>query len=163
MLVVSDTSTLSNLAIIGRLDLLREQFGEVRMPLAVEQELRALRDPSARAVLTRAVHDGWLITLPLPASAPFPAALRGLDPGETEALRLALAISADRVLMDEQEGRQRATTLGIRTIGVLGILLAAKQAGALPSLKDEILKLRRDAGFFIAKPLEAQLLAAAGE
>jgi predicted nucleic acid-binding protein len=163
MLVVSDTSALSNLAIIGRLELLREQFGTVYMPPAVEHELAALRDPAARSLLTRAAADGWLLTLPLPSAAPFPDELHGLDAGETEALRLALSISADRVLMDEQEGRQRASSLGIRTIGVLGVLLAARKAGAIPSLKDEILKLRRDARFFISKPLEAQLLGAAGE
>lgn len=163
MLVVSDTSALSNLAIIGRLELLREQFGQVLMPSAVERELTALHDPAARAALTRAVDDGWLRIVPLLASAPFPAELHGLDPGETEALRLALSLSADRVLMDEREGRQRAATLGIRTIGVLGILLVATKVGTIPSLKDEILKLRQNAGFFIAKSLEAQLLSAAGE
>ena len=51
MLVVSDTSALSNLAIIGRLPLLREQFTEVRMPPAVASELTALRDTAARAEL----------------------------------------------------------------------------------------------------------------
>jgi predicted nucleic acid-binding protein len=163
MLVVSDTSALSNLAIIDRLDLLREQFGSVHMPPAVAAELKALRDSEAGRLLTRAVHDGWLLTLPLPEEAPFPTELHGLDAGETEALRLALFITADRVLMDEQEGRQRASSLGIRTIGVLGVLLSARKAGVIPSLKDEILKLRRDARFFISKPLEAQLLAAAGE
>lgn len=163
MLVVSDTSALSNLAIIGRLELLREQFGTVRMPAAVAQELTALRNPVAQAALARAVSDSWLLTVPLPSSAPFPKELNGLDAGETEALRLALSISADRVLMDEQEGRQRASALGIRTIGVLGVLLVARKAGGIPSLKDEIRKLRHDAGFFIAQPLEAHLLTEAGE
>jgi uncharacterized protein len=163
MLVVSDTSPLSNLAIIGRLELLREQFGTVHMPPAVARELDALRDSAARRLLTRAVHDGWLLTMPLPADAPASEELRGLDPGETEALRLALSIAADRVLMDEQEGRQCASILGIRTIGVLGVLLSAKKAGVIPSLQAEVHKLRRDARFFISKPLEAQLLAAAGE
>lgn len=163
MLVVSDTSTLSNLAIIGRLDLLRQQFGEVLMPPAVAAELAALRDPHASAVLIQAVRDGWLMEKPLAPSAPFPAELRGLDVGETEALRLALALAADRVLMDEKEGRQRAAILGIRTIGVLGVLIAAKHAGVIPALEDEIIKLRQDAGFFIAKALEVRLLGEVGE
>ena len=163
MLVVSDTSALSNLATIGRLDLLRLQFGVVLMPGAVARELDALRDPSAREALSTAVNNKWLLEQPLPFAAPFPAELQGLDAGETEALRLALSLSADCVLMDEKEGRQSAASLGIRTIGVLGILLAAKNTGSLLMLKDEIDKLRRDAGFFISGALEAQLLAAAGE
>jgi len=108
MLVVSDTSPLSNLAIIGRLALLREQFVEVWMPPAVARELAALVAPSAQAELSEAMVEGWLKMMPLPASAPFPAALQGLDAGETEALRLALSITTDGVLMDEKEGRQCA-------------------------------------------------------
>ena len=41
MLVVSDTSPVLNLAIIGHLDLLRQQFGTVWLPQAVIDELRA--------------------------------------------------------------------------------------------------------------------------
>lgn len=163
MLVVSDTSPLSNLAIIGRLALLREQFAEVWMPPAVARELTALDAPSAQAALAEAVRTGWLKEMPLPASAPFPAGLRGLDAGETEALRLALSITAAAVLMDEKEGRQCAASLGIRTIGVLGILITAKQSGSIPSLRAEIDKLRRDAGFFVDKALESRVLAMVGE
>ena len=96
-------------------------------------------------------------------SAPFPAELRGLDAGETEALRLALSTTTDCVLMDEKEGRQCAANLGIRTIGVLGVLIAAKHAGSIASLHTEIEKLRRDAGFFVDRPLEARVLALVGE
>ena len=163
MLVVSDTSPLSNLAIIGRLALLRQQFAEVWMPSAVARELAALGDSPAKVAILEAVRAGWLKEMPLPSSAPFPAELRGLDAGETEALRLALSLTADGVLMDEKEGRQRAAILHIRTIGVLGVLIAAKQSGAIPSLQAEIHKLRRDAGFFVDRPLERRVLGIVGE
>jgi len=42
MRVVSNTSPLSNLAIIGRLDLLKQRYGTVRIPPAVARELSAL-------------------------------------------------------------------------------------------------------------------------
>lgn len=163
MLVVSDTSPLSNLAIIGRLALLREQFAEVWMPPAVARELAALNAPSAQMALSEALRAGWLKEMPLPPSAPFPAELRGLDAGETEALRLALSFTAAGVLIDEKEGRQRAAILHIRAIGVLGVLIAAKLSGAIPSLRAEIDSLRRDAGFFVDRPLEARVLAMVGE
>jgi len=54
MLVVSDTSPLSNLAIIGRLELLRAQFNEVTMPPAVTRELAMLGDTVAQFVLSKA-------------------------------------------------------------------------------------------------------------
>jgi uncharacterized protein len=161
--VVCDTSPLSNLAIIGRLELLREQFEVVRMPAKVAHELEALRDPAAQAMLASALDAGWLIEIPLPDSAPYPDALRGLDAGETEALRLAIAISADAVLIDEKEGRQRAASLGLQTIGALGVLIAAKRKGRIPSLAIEIATLRKEAGFFVDASLEAQVLASVGE
>jgi len=163
MLVVSDTSPLSNLALIGRLDLLRDQFSEVLMPPAVSRELSALRNPVARLALTKAVADGWLVERALPGDAPFPDELQGLDPGETEALRLACYLSAEHVLMDEREGRLRATALGIRAIGVLGVLLVGKRDGTLASIKAEIALLRREAGFFISPDLESEVLELAGE
>jgi predicted nucleic acid-binding protein len=39
MPVVSNTSPISNLALIGRLDLLREQFRKILIPEAVDREL----------------------------------------------------------------------------------------------------------------------------
>lgn len=163
MLVVSDTSPLSNLAIIGRLDLLKLQFAEVLMPPAVARELSALHDLTALALLAAAQQDGWLKVMPVPSSAPAPVELSGLDAGETEALRLALAISADHVLLDEKEGRQRAAVLGIRTVGVLGVLIAAKHAGVISSLRGEIHALRLKAGFFVDAALEQRALAMVGE
>ena len=163
MRVVSDTSPLSNLALIGRLGLLREQFAEVLMPRAVSRELSALRDATASLTLDRAMADGWLKETALPDDSPFPSELQGLDPGETEALRLALSISADRVLMDEWDGRMRATALGVRTIGVLGVLIVGKRSGSIVSMKVEIARLREEAGFFISRDLQEQVLAMAGE
>ena len=163
MLVVSDTSPLANLAILGHLDLLREQFGAVRSPPAGSRELAALRNPGAKLALAAAVEAGWLQAVSLPPSAPYPGELHGLDAGETEALRLALAINADRVLMDEKEGRQRATKLGVRTIGVIGILIVARQTRRIESLANEIARLRREAGFFVGRALEGQALAEVGE
>ena len=50
MLVVSDASPVLNLAIIGRLDLLQQQFGKVWLPQAVIDELR-LDDREGRRVV----------------------------------------------------------------------------------------------------------------
>lgn len=50
MLVVSDASPVLNLAIIGRLDLLQQQFGKVWLPQAVIGELR-LDDREGRRVV----------------------------------------------------------------------------------------------------------------
>ena len=54
MLVVSNTSPICNLAIIGRLELLRLQFGEILIPPAVKIELNMLRDANARKAIDTA-------------------------------------------------------------------------------------------------------------
>jgi len=60
MRVVSNTSPISNLAIIGRLDLLKRRYGVVRIPFAVAAELSALSHPPAKATCSRRLprHSG---------------------------------------------------------------------------------------------------------
>ena len=49
-----------------------------------------------------------------------------LDLGERTALALALELHIRTVLLDEKAARRVATELGLRSVGVLGILLEAK-------------------------------------
>lgn len=65
MVVVSNTSPLSNLAIVGRLALLRGQFGTVLVPSAVRQELNPLKHDVAARLLDAAFSGGWLQVAPL--------------------------------------------------------------------------------------------------
>jgi len=161
MRVVSDTSPLSNLAIIGRLDFLKRRYGVVRIPPAVAQELSALSHPAAKASLTAALAEGWVMVENAPASPqplPFP-----LDVGESEAIALALATRADVLLMDEKRGREAARRNGLAVGGVLGELLHARQVGLLPDLRSEIHRLRSEAGFFVDAEIERFILLQEGE
>jgi predicted nucleic acid-binding protein len=128
MVVVSNTSPLSNLAIVGRLTLLRDQFGSVLVPAAVRRELMQLRHAAAAQLLDAAFRDGWLQVSPL--LRPVPGHLgAGLHAGEAEALALALERRADLALLDDGDARRRAAEAGVRISGVLGVLLRAKQNG----------------------------------
>jgi predicted nucleic acid-binding protein len=161
MRVVSDTSPISNLAIIGRLDLLKRRYGLVRIPSAVAAELSALSHPAAKARITAALAEGWLVAEKAPSSSPqlpFP-----LDAGETEAIGLALAIQADVLLMDERRGREAARRHGLAVAGVLGELLHARQTGILPNLRSEVNRLRAEAGFFVDAEIERFILSQVGD
>ena len=46
MLIVSNTSPISNLAVIGRLEFLQRRYGLIRIPSAVADELGALTHPA---------------------------------------------------------------------------------------------------------------------
>ena len=162
MLAVSNTSPLSNLAIIERLDLLREQLGEVIVPPGVWAELGRLRHAKARTSLETAMQAGWIRVVPLAGRVPDDLAIC-LDSGEAEALALALEAKAGLVLLDESAARLKAQQLGVSYTGVLGVLRKARTAGRIASLKSEILHLRTEAHFFVAPSLEKRLLASVGE
>lgn len=86
-----------------------------------------------------------------------------LDRGEAEALVLATEVQAERILLDEREGRRVAHRLNIPVTGVLGVLLRARKTGQLQSLRKMMDRLRAEAGFWIDARLEQGLLKAAGE
>jgi predicted nucleic acid-binding protein len=163
MLAVSNTSPISNLAIIGRLDLLKSQFGTLWIPAAVADELIALPDHAARVAIEAAMAAQWIRVASTPTSSLLTILLSGLHKGEAEAIALAVELKASIVLMDEQEGRQTATRAGLAITGVMGVLLRAKFVGEIAAVQPEIRALRDKAHFFIAPSLEARVLSLAGE
>ena len=163
MPVVSNTSPLSNLAIIGRLDLLRERYGVVLIPPAVNRELAALSHVLGKTRIEAALRGGWLRIEPLPADAdalPFPSEL---DAGEAEAIQLCLHLRADKVILDDALGRAAARHLGLKFTGLLGELVFAKLGGRIGTVRAEIDLLRTEARFFVSAEVEAVILAQAGE
>jgi predicted nucleic acid-binding protein len=163
MLAVSNTSPISNLAIIGHLDLLKHQFGAVWIPGAVADELAANPHPAALAAIQTALRDQWIKTASPQNSTLLNVLTSSLHAGEAEAIALASDLNADVVIIDEQEGRQLATQAGLSVTGVLGVLLRAKINGQITAVKPLLRALRGTARFFIASSLEAQVLTSAGE
>jgi predicted nucleic acid-binding protein len=163
MPAVSNTSPISNLAIIGRLDLLKLQFSELWIPDAVEEELAAHPDTVALAAIQAAIRHGWIRTATPQNPVLLNILLPSLHKGEAQAIALAVELNAETVIIDEQEGRLMAVQAGLSVTGVLGVLLRAKFAGAIAAVQPEIHALRTRARFFIAPSLEARVLSLAGE
>jgi predicted nucleic acid-binding protein len=107
MLAVSNTSPISNLASIGHLDLLRSQFGDIRIPGAVAAELSAHPNPSVSASIQAAISERWIQTTTVREGELLNLLSLQLDRGEAEAIVLAVELKADVILMDEQEGARR--------------------------------------------------------
>ena len=139
-LVISDTSPLRYLVLIGEADLLPALYTEVLIPEAVADELNHPSTPEAvrRWLLHRPV---WLHVVPLTAR-PNSVSLPDLDPGEHDAILLALHLKADLVLMDEREGVEEARRLGLTVTGTLGVLDRAAERG-LVELAPIIARLRQ--------------------
>ena len=161
MIVVADTSVLVNLCRVGQGGLFKSLFREAIIPPEVAAEFTRLAKTIPRFAglkLPEGIREqSPKILSPMVRVAP------GLDAGEAAALSLAVEIHADAVLLDERRGYEVAIQLGLRPIGVLGILLRAKAAGFLPEIKPVIKMLRHDANFWISETLHEQVLRLAGE
>ncbi len=159
MPVVSNTSPVLNLAIIGYLHLLRQQFSQVWLPEAVKLELRLDEELPGSPNIRQAIEDGWL-QISKPNNSAFVRVLaRELDQGEAEAIALAVEMNASRILLDEREARRIAKALSFPVTGVLGVLLSAEKVGQLQRpLAEVIAELREKAGFRLADSLVQTVL-----
>lgn len=163
MRVVSNTSPISGLAIIGRLEALRTQFGVIQIPETVRDELLCLEHSAARLAIHRAQAAGWINIASVKNKALVSALNVTLDAGEAAAIALAVAADADFLIMDESTGRATARNLGLTITGTLGVLLKEKRAGRIPSLNVEMKRLMDEAGFFLSDSIYEQFRSAAGE
>jgi predicted nucleic acid-binding protein len=163
MPAVSDTSPILGLAAIGYLSLLEEQFGEVFIPQAVLTELKIDSNFKGTSEISRVLSDGWLKVTEVQNKPLAQSLLMDLHQGEAEAIALAIDLHIHLLVMDEKIGRERARDLGLKTVGILGVLLSAKKNGRIISLGDAMTALRNEVGFFISDDLYRQLLGRAGE
>ncbi len=158
MHIISNTSPILNLAVIGRLSLLRRQFGEILIPQAVFEELRTGEDLPGSQTMRKAVRKGWIQVHPVVGRPLVQVLQRELDKGEAEAIALASELKAERILLDEREGRRVAKSLKLKVTGLLGVVLRAHYDGEISSVSDIIEELREKAGFRIDAKLVADVL-----
>ncbi len=151
LLVVSNSSPIIALDQIQKLDLLKLLFSEIIIPSAVKHEIFSVSP-----------FPFWInehqITQPIGSQI-----LRiSLGPGESEAISLALEVKPRWILLDDRPARRLAESLELSVIGTLGILLASKRRGLLPSLRPCLDSLIEH-GFRIAPALYKFVLLDAGE
>ena len=137
MIVISDTSPLNYLVLIGKDHILPILFGTVLTTPAVLDELKHTKAPPAVRAWAASPPD-WLAI----RSPAFYPPFHGLGPGESDAIALAQQIQADTVLIDERDGTLVARKLGLNVAGTLNILDLAAEKGLL-LFHDAIKELRR--------------------
>ena len=127
MPTVSNTSPLLNLAIIGRLELVRAQFESALVPPAIVREFRLEEGRPGSSALRQAIEKEWIVEKE-PSDAPLIRTLRqDLDLGESEAITLAVEKKAGLVLLDEREGRRRAQNVGLEVTGAVAFSIRPAQ------------------------------------
>jgi len=158
MVIVSDTSPVTSLIQIGRLDLLNLVFGSVVIPEAVYSEL--CKVPNQQQVIDE---QNWLFLQKATDRNLVKTFEVELDAGESEAIALALELKADYVVIDEFKGREIAEDNGLKIIGTIGTLLEAKNKGLIPKVKPLMDELIQKATFRINPAFYQQVLKIANE
>lgn len=105
MIVISDTSVISNLIDIQHLFLLEQLYQKVIVPEAVYREL-SVQGESTTEMLAQA----WCEVRAIAEQSKFESFQRTtrLDRGESEAILLAQQLNAELLLIDERRGRAEA-------------------------------------------------------
>lgn len=160
-MVVRNTPPIINLACVGQLDLLQALYGGITIPRAVHAEiaLPGSEQPGATEVQQLA----WITTCDVTNRHLVDTLKLELDAGEAEAIACALDMHADLLLIDEHIGRVVARRLGLRFIGLPGVLIEAKHKGLIPAVRPVLDDLIVKAGFWISHPLYTRVLEETGE
>ncbi len=165
VIVVSDTSAISNLIQIDQLSLLIKLFPEIVVPPTVYREVMQLSkfDISVDQFIN-AHSEGQIKIHEIVNPLDELFELRSfLDEGEAEAIILAQEIKADWLLIDERLSRKAATERGLSVIGLLGVLRLAKQEKIVSHVKPLLNDLKDKAGFWFSDKLYQEILQSVNE
>jgi len=130
MKVVANTTPLISLASIGKLELLKEIFGEVIIADAVYNEIKAKQGYGYSEIDT-----DYIKVQSINGIAYRDFLLSQLDLGETETIIMAKEINAAFVIIDENIAYKIAKSSELNVVRTLSVLLRAKEKGLIPALK----------------------------
>jgi len=153
MLIVSDTSPITNLIQIGQLDILEQVFEQIIIPEKVYEELSVYEKQKEEIE-----SQDWILVKAVTNKEEVKILERRLDSGEAEAIVLAKELNADLLIVDERKGRKAAEEYGLKVIGLLGVLIQGKKKGHLKELKPILDKLVGEIGFRVSKKLYDRIL-----
>ncbi len=147
--IVSDASPIIALDDIGRISLLKDLYSEIIVTGIVRNEIEAELPPWITINNTYDIEKYRLLQLTL-------------DDGEASAIALAASLPGTTLIIDERRGRGVAKSLGISVIGLLGLIILAKNKELIDSGK-VLLKELEDHGFWLSTKLKSELLTQLGE
>jgi predicted nucleic acid-binding protein len=157
--VVINTGPLIALsAATGTLDLLREFYSQVVVPLEVCREITVNGSLPGAQQFTDA---SWLYKCSQPTIVSTLLS-KVLDSGEASVIQTALDKEIETVIIDEAAGRRVANLHGLKLTGSLGILLRAKHEGYISSLTT-VLKTLEHKGIWLGEDIKHHVLLLAKE
>ena len=127
-MIISNTSPLNYLLLIGSENVLPALFRVVHIPEAVIKELSHPSTDSVVRDWVRKLPD-WVVVLDCDRQDA--REFESIDYGEVMAISLAMQRDGKLILMDDRDGRRVAKGLGFDVMGTLGILEAAAGQGLI--------------------------------
>jgi len=153
MIVLGDISALTALVRIGRLELLKQFQRQVVIP---EGPRMAFERTNGRLP--------WWIGPRQVVNHEYVGTLRRImDDAEAQGIALYKELNADLLILDEHVARRAARREGVRLLGLMGLLMLAKNSGLIGSVRDVFTEVKLRCGFRIAPPVEAAVYARARE
>lgn len=153
MSVVSDTTAITTLLKAGQEQLLQDLFERVFVPQAVWDELKQFH---------RGLPD-FVALRPLQNNSQRLPGTESLGRGEAEALSLAKELNARLLVTDDRKGRLAAKRLHIPCIGLVGMVVHAKQLGKISSVRDLLETIETKGGLYLSDAVVAEALRLANE
>jgi hypothetical protein len=161
--VVVDSSVLITLAAGEQFHLLRDFYSTIHIPPEVWNETTATSKAFGVQEVRQARADGWLVIQAPQDVAKVSSLPFNLQPGEIEALALALELPGALLLVDDAQGRKAAAALGIAYTGTIGVLLRTKSEGKISALRPVLQLLAARTTFWLSPAVESAALKQAGE
>ena len=140
-------------------DLLRTFADGILVPEPVAREIQRKGPQDPTVIALRDV--SWIEVSPAP-TVPEMILEWGLGMGESSVLALAHQHPGVEAIIDDLVARKCAASLGIPVRGTLGIVLAAKKRGLVPSARSVMEDLIR-AGLYLSRPVLDEALRRVGE
>ena len=158
--IICNTGPLIALAGIRRLDILKNLYTTIIVPIAVHQEL--LNGGKFLTGLDEYRKADWLRKTELKQPGD-PLLSTVLDEGESSVIHLALELGISNILMDERKGRRIAREIyGMKVTGTARIFVEAKKANLINSVKENLQEVC-DNGYWIHDKIIQKTLKEAGE
>ncbi|TFG19128.1 MAG: hypothetical protein EU529_16680 [Promethearchaeota archaeon] len=134
MIVISNTSPLFYFASVGKLSLLKELYYKIYIPNAVWEEI-----PSNLRIDIKFEKTEWLI-IQDPEKDKFKevaiSLFHVLGRGESYAIALSLELEADYLLINDQEAKDKAEEMGIKTKWITEVLLDAAEKKVIKDFQE---------------------------
>ena len=162
MRVVCDTNIIIDFAKILSLDLLKNIFKEVMIPVEVKEELLAGERGGTEEDDIRRAIDEWAKVENVKNMLAVESLRSHIGNGEAASIILYKETKADFLAINDLKARGIAHAMGVKIIGSLGILRLAKDKGLLKEIKPSLDELRK-IGAYISDELYRRILIDAGE